>query len=812
MNHVNGCFFRAAAGGTGAFAVASAIAGFLTPANADAQNGVVYGYRAESNDLSQWEIGTGTYTTAGTTLSRTVLKSSNANAAVNFTDPPRIRLVALSDSFFRYFTDEQNTSAPNATIEFIGIKFVGTAPYDGGFDFKGYSAGSGGAFSLQIPDNLATGGNKRGAGAIELMSYRTAAADVASGSNSLLIGNAAAQAAAADSIAIGRSAIIIAAATNSIAIGKITASNDVSQVIIGNGAYGDFTTGYAVAIGEAAYVFGDSTTAVGAGANAGAAYSSAFGASAYATAEYAVAIGQYAEANGVNSVSIGGTDGGTPTKAYNDSAIAIGRGATSGVNGSTTVDYTIAIGDAASATGNSGVAVGKGAIASGEASISMGWDAVASAYGTFAFGDGSVADADYAMAIGSSAFAGEVSATSVGHDSAVQAINGSAFGDNAFVATGADRGVAVGYLASARGVESVAIGDNAQIRGTGAIGIGDAAITGKSTGTNTGLGAIAIGDGALANSVTDSTKYGIAVGFGASAQGEKSLAAGYTASAEGLQSVVVGSASTLSTSDQAVAVGYGATGWGFRSVAIGNNAQASDTADSSIAIGDGVSAIGDYSIALGGGAYGDGLEAISIGSASSTGGDYAVSIGASSGASAAYSLALGYSAFAAAEYGICIGSDAQDYGVIGKESHAGYSGRAIQSGRLVLAASTADATPAKATSNDQATAAGTNNQLILQNNTVFTFTGKAVAREPATGNASSWDFKGTIKRGANAAATSLVGSSTAMVVTQDAAASAWAVGIAADTTNGGLSITVTGEAGKTIKWAFEIESLELTNF
>lgn len=103
MALVNRCQFRAAAGGTGTFTVSSAITGYLTPAQADAVNLGIYNYAAESDDRTQWEIGIGTYTVSGTTLTRAVvLKSSNANAAVNFSVAPRVGLTPLASDVERF--------------------------------------------------------------------------------------------------------------------------------------------------------------------------------------------------------------------------------------------------------------------------------------------------------------------------------------------------------------------------------------------------------------------------------------------------------------------------------------------------------------------------------------------------------------------------------------------------------------------------------------------------------------------------------------------------------------------------------------
>ncbi len=96
---INECMFRATAGGLGDFVVATPITGYFTPAqctNPVVANGVLYAWRAESDDLSEHELFTGVYTAAGTTIARTtILQSSNAGAKVNFTLPPKVRQVLI---------------------------------------------------------------------------------------------------------------------------------------------------------------------------------------------------------------------------------------------------------------------------------------------------------------------------------------------------------------------------------------------------------------------------------------------------------------------------------------------------------------------------------------------------------------------------------------------------------------------------------------------------------------------------------------------------------------------------------------------
>lgn len=131
-----------------------------------------------------------------------------------------------------------------------------------------------------------------------------------------------------------------------------------------------------------------------------------------------------------------------------------------------------------------------------------------------------------------------------------------------------------------------------------------------------------------------------------------------------------------------------------------------------------------------------------------------------------------------------------------------------QSALLVLGAQTTDATATRLRSD--ASAAATTNQVILPNNSAYIFQGTCIANVTGGSTTSGWKFEGVIKRGANAASTTLVAAVTPTVIAQDAGAATWVLAITADTTNGGIAVTVTGAAATTIRWVSEIQTTEVT--
>ena len=161
------------------------------------------------------------------------------------------------------------TASPNATVNHLSLQATGAST---NVSVSIVPKGSG-AFSLQVPDGTSTGGNARGANAIDLRTtLRSAAADVASGSASFL-GPSATRASGNNSAAIFGSAtgdwsICLAA--------EGTASGGYSAVI--GGRYGVASGNQSLAGGGYNQATAESATAVGGDENiASAAYSSVLG-------------------------------------------------------------------------------------------------------------------------------------------------------------------------------------------------------------------------------------------------------------------------------------------------------------------------------------------------------------------------------------------------------------------------------------------------------------------------------------------------------------------------------------------------------
>lgn len=158
------------------------------------------------------------------------------------------------------------------------------------------------------------------------------------------------------------------------------------------------------------------------------------------------------------------------------------------------------------------------------------------------------------------------------------------------------------------------------------------------------------------------------------------------------------------------------------------------------------------------------------------------------------------------------GLRANTRGTLGRGSWAsGYftvSGDA-QAGEAVLRRQTTDATVTSLTSD--AGTASTTNQLVIPDSSTAVVRVLVVAREMATNAVAGWDKSILLKRGSGVASVETRGTITTVAPDWGDAAplAGWKLSVGPDTTNGGLSVSVTGEAGKTIKWVARLMIVEV---
>lgn len=154
------------------------------------------------------------------------------------------------------------------------------------------------------------------------------------------------------------------------------------------------------------------------------------------------------------------------------------------------------------------------------------------------------------------------------------------------------------------------------------------------------------------------------------------------------------------------------------------------------------------------------------------------------------------------------GRQATDRGIVGTGVWSGgqFSAKGdAQIQEFVLRSDTTNATPEAMTTDNAA--AATTNTVTLPNNSAYDVTGRIVARD-TSGNAQTWEVNAMIVRGANAAATVLVVGGTPAVKGTNGTFTG-TIALTANTTIGGLAVTVTGVAATNIKWVASLRAVEV---
>lgn len=306
--------------------------------------------------------------------------------------------------------------------------------------------------------------------------------------------------------------------------------------------------------------------------------------------------------------------------------------------------------------------------------------------------------------------------------------------------------------------------------------------TATNAATNVDAAILPKGSGALMRHIPDNTTTGgnkrgsRAVDF----QASRSAA---TMVASAIDSVISGGSNNTASSSNAVVAG-------------GDNNTASNTG-AVVAGGSTNTASGQYAAVLGGATNtASNSQATVVGGSSNT-------------ASGLYSLACGRNTTANGTYSLSGGYGSTARGIIGAVTFSSYyNGSQVgkhQRGLYTLVARTTDAT-ATAMTADLA-AAGAANQLILPNSSTYAVHGLVSARKATTGDYATWEFRAAVTRDANAASTVVTAAAPTSIGASGGAA-AWVLAITADTTNGGLRLTVTGAAASTISWTAALSTAE----
>lgn len=177
-------------------------------------------------------------------------------------------------------------------------------------------------------------------------------------------------------------------------------------------------------------------------------------------------------------------------------------------------------------------------------------------------------------------------------------------------------------------------------------------------------------------------------------------------------------------------------------------------------------------------------------------------------ASGTNSVAIGSGSAATATGAFAIG-DGTSASIYGQQAYANgkfATAGDAQNGTYVLRNIT---TTAAATELFLDGVAGTQ-RIVVPNNSVWTFSILIAARRTdATGGGAGYKFEGVLRKDTTAGSLTMVGTPSKSILGETN--TAWDVALTADTTNGSLKVSVTGEAAKTIRWVAVVNTSQVTN-
>jgi hypothetical protein len=329
---VNRAKMGTATTGTGTITLGSAESGYQSFADAGVTDGQVVRYVIE--DGTDWEIGSGTYTASGTTLSRTVSESSNAGSAINLSGSAVVYVSATAEDIppvlELYAENPSSPTAPSATgANAVAIGNGADATTSNAFAF-GYNTTASGIGSTAIGSSatsssfytVAIGSPSNGTGSVATTNFSaTAINGYASGTDSFAaaIANNTSSYGATSTGSVALGELAKSTGSNGVAMGELSVASGGGSVAIGRQTTASATYSYALgyistASQNYAYATGRQNTASGTYASIWGGYSSSAttnqacvlnGFTSTASHEYATTIGAYARTRADHSVAFG---------------------------------------------------------------------------------------------------------------------------------------------------------------------------------------------------------------------------------------------------------------------------------------------------------------------------------------------------------------------------------------------------------------------------------------------------------------------------------------------------------------------------
>jgi hypothetical protein len=141
VTHANRAKMSTATTGTGTITLGSAVDGYQAFSAAGISNGDTVRYTIEDGD--NWEIGTGTYTASGTTLTRSVTESSNSGLAINLSGEASVFLTLAAQDLSPTVTLTGAVTGSGTLTDLGDVSISTTATADPTITLTGAVTGSG---------------------------------------------------------------------------------------------------------------------------------------------------------------------------------------------------------------------------------------------------------------------------------------------------------------------------------------------------------------------------------------------------------------------------------------------------------------------------------------------------------------------------------------------------------------------------------------------------------------------------------------------------------------------------------------------